>query len=419
MSTELTREVLWAAGVQFGHHKQKWNPKMKPYIYGVKRKLYILNLEKTLQKIEEAKAFLQDLSTKKGKILFVGTKNQAKWAIQDAAIRSDNFYVVERWLGGTLTNLKTVNLRVKRLWEITRDIKTGKLNLLPKKEQLKIQKEKTKLEKLFTGIKGMRELPKALFVIDPTHEAIAVAEARKLNIPVIGLCDTNSDPDVLDCMIPANDDFYKSIALITNYLVDYYGEQSGLTFDPPTEKPQELIEQSISKRRPVTMMRPSKKMNYEPVIPLNVNRSSFLKSKVVVNLSNYKALIEEGKKSKTALKAAELISLKPNYKVFKYEDALLKILAENKPVDPSLHKSMAAKTEETPMTKTSVAVDKLNEIKILDNDLNLTLASLLMKDLRDIAKLVGAKTAPTKQALINNLTEKLTIKNDKVAVQGE
>jgi len=241
MVKELTREMLWEAGTQFGHQTKRWNPKMKPYIYGEKNKIHIIDLQQTLWRLEDVKKLMASIAARKGKILFVGTKKQAKWIVKYAAERCECFYVNQRWLGGTLTNLKTIHLRVKRLWNIERQEKNGELKLLPKKEQMLIKKEKDKLEKLLGGIKGMKELPQVLFVVDPKEEHIAVREARKLRIPVIAICDTNVDPDPIDYIIPANDDTSRSIAIITNHIADLYGDCAmGIKMSEPQFKPNEF-----------------------------------------------------------------------------------------------------------------------------------------------------------------------------------
>ncbi|ALA97572.1 30S ribosomal protein S2 [Spiroplasma kunkelii CR2-3x] len=240
MAKELTREMLWEAGAQFGHQTKRWNPKMKPHIYGEKNKIHIIDLQQTLWRLEDIKKLMASIAARKGKILFVGTKKQAKWIVKDAAERCECFYVNQRWLGGTLTNLKTIHLRVKRLWNIERQEKNGELKLLPKKEQMLIKKEKDKLEKFLGGIKGMKELPQALFVVDPKEEHIAVREARKLRISVIAICDTNVDPDPIDYIIPANDDTSRSIAIITHHIVDLYGDAMGIKMPEPQFKPSEF-----------------------------------------------------------------------------------------------------------------------------------------------------------------------------------
>ncbi|WP_338983069.1 30S ribosomal protein S2 [Spiroplasma endosymbiont of Othius punctulatus] len=232
MSTKVSRDDLQNAGCQYGHQTKVWNPKMKPYIYGAKNKTHIIDLHKTVEKLEEAKKYVSELGKAKQKIIFVGTKKVAQQAVKEAATRTQNFYIDSRWLGGTLTNMKTISLRIKALWDIENEIKTGKISLRPKKEQILIRKEKDKLERALGGIKFMSKLPAALFVVDPKHDEIAVKEARKLNIPVIAICDTNVDPDLVDFVIPSNDDIAESINMIVNIIVDAYAEGAGQKIAP-------------------------------------------------------------------------------------------------------------------------------------------------------------------------------------------
>ncbi len=248
MVKKLTKEMLWEVGTQFGHQSKKWNPKMKPYIYGKKYKVHIIDLQKTIIGLDNLKTLMDSIAEKKGKILFVGTKKSAKGAVKEAAERTDNFYVNERWLGGTLTNLKTIHLSIKKLWDIERKEKTGYYEKLTKKEASLILKQKDKLENLLGGIKHMRSLPSALFVVDPKHEIIAVKEAQKLNIPIIGICDTNSDPDLVDYVIPGNDDIYRSVSFLTNHIAEIYADACKM--DIPPAKP-------VEKWKPKTDQRPN------------------------------------------------------------------------------------------------------------------------------------------------------------------
>ncbi|QGS51693.1 30S ribosomal protein S2 [Spiroplasma tabanidicola] len=236
MAKDLTRDQLWDAGAHFGHQTKRWNPKMKPYIYGEKNKNHIIDLQQTLWRLDDVKKLITNIGAKKEKVIFVGTKRTAKNAVKEAALRSGNFFVNSRWLGGTLTNMKTISLRIKALWDIENEEKTGKINLRPKKEQILIKKEKAKLEKTLGGIKQMHKLPAVMFVVDPKNDEIAVKEARKLRIPVIGICDTNVDPDMVDYVIPANDDIQESVNLIVNYIVDVYADAAGLKLQPSTLK---------------------------------------------------------------------------------------------------------------------------------------------------------------------------------------
>ncbi|AMQ20169.1 30S ribosomal protein S2 [Geobacillus sp. JS12] len=216
----ISMKQLLEAGVHFGHQTRRWNPKMKKYIFTERNGIYIIDLQKTVKKVEEAYNFVRELAANGGKILFVGTKKQAQESVKEEAERCGMFYVNQRWLGGTLTNFATIQKRIKRLREIEKMEEDGVFDVLPKKEVIRLKKEKERLEKFLGGIKDMKELPDALFVIDPRKERIAVAEARKLNIPIIGIVDTNCDPDEIDYVIPANDDAIRAVKLLTSKIAD-------------------------------------------------------------------------------------------------------------------------------------------------------------------------------------------------------
>jgi len=211
---------LLEAGVHFGHQTRRWNPKMKRYIFTERNGIYIIDLQKTVKKVEEAYNFTKNLAADGGKILFVGTKKQAQDSVKEEAERSGMYYVNQRWLGGTLTNFETIQKRIKRLKDIEKMQENGTFDVLPKKEVVQLKKELERLEKFLGGIKEMKELPDALFIIDPRKERIAVAEARKLNIPIIGIVDTNCDPDEIDVVIPANDDAIRAVKLLTSKMAD-------------------------------------------------------------------------------------------------------------------------------------------------------------------------------------------------------
>lgn len=210
----VSMKQLLEAGVHFGHPTRKWNPKMKKYIFTSRNDIYILNLEQTVELIDKAYAFVKQTVEEGKTILFVGTKKQAKDAIIEEAQRCGMYYVGSRWLGGTLTNFKTIRARIDRLNKLNQMDKTGEFDLLPKKEVLKLKAERDKLEENLGGIKEMRSLPGALFVVDPNKEYIAVREARALGIPIVGLVDTNCDPDSVDYVIPGNDDAIRAVKLI-------------------------------------------------------------------------------------------------------------------------------------------------------------------------------------------------------------
>ena len=216
----ISMKQLLEAGVHFGHQTRRWNPKMKKYIFTERNGIYIIDLQKTVKKIEEAYNFVRQLSADGGTVLFVGTKKQAQESVREEANRSGMFYVNQRWLGGTLTNFRTIRKRINRLKDIERMEEDGTFDVLPKKETVELLKEKERLLKFLGGIKDMKKLPDALFVIDPRKESIAIAEARKLNIPIIGIVDTNCDPDEIDYVIPANDDAIRAVKLLTSKMAD-------------------------------------------------------------------------------------------------------------------------------------------------------------------------------------------------------
>ena len=223
----ITMKKLLEAGAHFGHQTRRWNPKMKKYIYGARNGVYIIDLQQTVTLINEAYKAMKEIVDNGGKVLFVGTKKQCQDAVQAEALRSGSFYITNRWLGGTLTKFKTIQSRIRFLKELERREEEGELDLLPKQEAAQLRKEKEKLTKNLEGIKEMRKVPNALFVIDPRIEHNAVAEARKLGIKVFGIVDTNSDPDVVDYIIPANDDAIRSVSLILAVIADAIVESKG------------------------------------------------------------------------------------------------------------------------------------------------------------------------------------------------
>ncbi len=216
----VSMKQLLEAGVHFGHQTRRWNPKMAAYIFTERNGIYIIDLQKTVRKVEEAYNFVKELSASGGTLLFVGTKKQAQEAIKEEAARCGMFCVSERWLGGTLTNFRTIRARVERLRKIEAMETDGSFEVLPKKEVLTLRKEKTRLERFLGGIREMNHLPSALFVVDPRKERIAVAEARILDIPIIAIVDTNCDPDEIDHVIPGNDDAIRAVKLLASKMAD-------------------------------------------------------------------------------------------------------------------------------------------------------------------------------------------------------
>ena len=232
----ISMKQLLEAGVHFGHQTRRWNPKMKKYIFVERNGIYIIDLQKTVKKLEEAYEFMRQVGQDGGKVLFVGTKKQAQEAIQEEAERSGNYYINQRWLGGTLTNFGTIQKRVARMKEIEKMEEDGTFEVLPKKEVIQLKKEHERLVKFLGGIRDMTDIPDVMFVVDPRKERIAVAEARKLNIPIVGIVDTNCDPDEIDYVIPANDDAIRAVKLLTAKMADALIESKQGESEAPAEE---------------------------------------------------------------------------------------------------------------------------------------------------------------------------------------
>jgi len=234
----VSMKQLLEAGVHFGHQTRRWNPKMAPYIYTERNGIYIIDLQKTVKKLEEAYSFVRDLTANGGSILFVGTKKQAQDAIKEEAERVGQYYVNARWLGGMLTNFRTMRTRIDRLAQLRKMETDGTFAMLPKKEVIKHQAEIEKLEKYLGGVKEMKKLPGALFIVDPRKERNAIAEARKLHIPIVAIVDTNCDPDEIDYVIPGNDDAIRAIRLIAATMANAVTEgKQGEETAAPAEAP--------------------------------------------------------------------------------------------------------------------------------------------------------------------------------------
>jgi len=216
----ISMKQLLEAGVHFGHQTRRWNPKMAKYIFAERNGIYIIDLQKTVKMLEEAYQFVRSLVADGGKILFVGTKKQAQDSIRDEAERCGMYYINHRWLGGTLTNFATIKKRIERLRQLEEMETDGTFDVLPKKEVILLRKEKERLTKFLGGIKEMKQLPDAVYIVDPRKERIAIAEARKLEIPIIAIVDTNCDPDEVDYVIPGNDDAIRAVKLITSKMAD-------------------------------------------------------------------------------------------------------------------------------------------------------------------------------------------------------
>ena len=247
----VSKSILLEAGVHFGHQTKRWNPKMKPYIFGSRDDIYIIDLDKTVEGMETAYEVMKSIAENGGTFLYVGTKKQAGEVCKEEATRSNSYYVTERWLGGTLTNFRTIRRRVNRLEEIEKMEADGVFNVLPKKEVIKLKKEYEKLNRLLEGIRGMKKLPQAIIIVDSKKEENAIREAKKLNIPVFGLIDTNCDPDDVDYVIPGNDDAVRSIKVVLGALTNAICEVNNLELvDYTTEedKAQEKVSKKEAKK---------------------------------------------------------------------------------------------------------------------------------------------------------------------------
>ena len=286
---------LLEAGVHFGHQTKRWNPKMKEYIFTTRDDIYIIDLQKTLACMEEAYAAISEIAKNGGTFLFVGTKKQAQEAALENATRSNSYYVTQRWLGGTLTNFRTIRRRVKRLEEIEKMEENGTFDVLPKKEVIQIKKEYEKLNNLLGGIREMSKLPQALIIVDPKKEYNAIREARKLNIPIFGIVDTNCDPDDVDYVIPGNDDAVRAVKVVIGALTNAICEANGLeVIDYVTE------EKDVAKDDKKEEKRALKKELEE------IKKEDELEAK---SLTELKAMAKEAKiKGYSTMKKEELIA---------------------------------------------------------------------------------------------------------------
>ena len=243
----VSMKQLLEAGVHFGHQTRRWNPKMAPYIFTERNGIYIIDLQKTVKKLDEAYMFVRDISAQGGEIFFVGTKKQAMDSIKEEAERCEMPYVNTRWLGGMLTNFVTIKRRIRRLEQLKAMEEDGTFDLLPKKEVSKLRVEREKLEKFMGGIVNMKRQPAAMFIVDPRKERIAVLEAKKLGIPIVAIVDTNCDPDEIDYVIPGNDDAIRAVKLIAGAMADAViegrqGEQGSAAAEAPAEEAEEAVE---------------------------------------------------------------------------------------------------------------------------------------------------------------------------------
>jgi small subunit ribosomal protein S2 len=268
MSVVSMKELL-ESGVHFGHATRRWNPKMARYIYTARNGIYIIDLQKTANEIENAYQVLNGIVANGGKVLFVGTKKQAQEAVKEEAIRCGHYYVDQRWLGGTLTNFKTIRRRIKRLKDLYKMEEDGTFNLLPKKEVAQLKHEREKLEKNLGGIKEMTKVPDALFIVDPRKEHNAILEARKLNIPVFGIVDTNCDPDDVDYVIPANDDAIRAVKLVAHVMTNAIIEAQGGTVERFDDEVINIDEEMNKTEEAKEEKRPNNKKPNGPKKPFN------------------------------------------------------------------------------------------------------------------------------------------------------
>lgn len=306
----VSKSYLLEAGVHFGHQTKRWNPKMKEYIFTARDDIYIIDLDKTVEKLEEAYKAMYEACKDGGKVLFVGTKKQAQEVSIEEANRCGGFYVTERWLGGTLTNFKTIRERINRLTQIEKMKEEGKFELLPKKEVSKLQKEYDKLNKILCGIRGMERLPQAVVVVDPRIEYNAIREAKRLNIPVFGLVDTNSNPDDVDYVIPGNDDAVRAVKVVLGVLANAVCEGNGLPLDDyVSEEEVSRVRRENNKREEITVIEKevvTEEKTEEPVEEVTeVVEEVALEDMKLVDL---KAMAKEsGIKGYSAMKKDELI----------------------------------------------------------------------------------------------------------------
>lgn len=306
--TVVSMNYLLEAGVHFGHQKRRWNPKMKEYIFTTRDDIYIIDLQKTAKKIEEAYKALKEIAENGGKVLFVGTKKQAQEAAEECANRTNMYFVNERWLGGTLTNFKTIRTRIKRLEDIEKMEADGTFDLLPKKEVIQIRKEYEKLNKNLRGIREMKKAPDAMIIVDPRKEEIAIKEARILGIPVFGVVDTNCDPDMVDYVIPGNDDAVRSVKLMIGALANAISEANGTEMvDYLTEEDKGRASKKETKKEEVAVETVTEPVEEKKETPKEEQKETVDLNKLTV--TELKAMAKDaGIEGYTTMKKADLVS---------------------------------------------------------------------------------------------------------------
>ncbi|MCK4552566.1 MAG: 30S ribosomal protein S2, partial [Tenericutes bacterium] len=317
-----TFKELLSAGVHFGHLKRKWNPNMAPYIYTSRNGIHIIDLQKSSELIDIAYKALFDIAAEGGKVLFVGTKKQSQEPVKEAAAKSGMYYVNQRWLGGTLTNFKTIKRSIKKLHDLYKMEADGTFDLLPKKEVIGLRKDMARLEKFLGGIKEMRKAPQALFIIDPRKERNAILEARKLHIPVFGIVDTNCDPDEVDYIIPANDDALRSVRLIVGKMADAVIEGTGGVVEPtPVTQRQDTRPQRDNRRDYKKDTKPYVKKEVKPVVAIVTAEPNKTDTKPVVKETKVEAkpVVKETKVEAKPVVKETKVEAKPVVKETKVE----------------------------------------------------------------------------------------------------
>ena len=302
--TVVSMNYLLEAGVHFGHQKRRWNPKMKEYIFTTRDDIYIIDLQKTVKKLEEAYDAMKEIAANEGKVLFVGTKKQAQEAAEESAVRTNMYFVNERWLGGTLTNFKTIRSRVRRMEEIEKMETDGTFEALPKKEVIKIRKEYDKLNKNLRGIRDMKRMPQAMVIVDPRKEEIAIKEAHILGIPVFGIVDTNCDPDMVDYVIPGNDDAVRAVKLLIGVLTNAIAEANGLELvDYISEDDKAGKKEDVQFEEEKEEKKTKKATKKEEVVEEVKEKKEEVKKEVKVKKEEVKEVVEEEKEEKKTKKA--------------------------------------------------------------------------------------------------------------------